>query len=200
MHLNDITFCVGPAGTGKTHLSVYYALKELASKENHIDGIVLTRPMVPVDNEELGFFPGGVGEKVDPYMWAYWQVIEKIVGKERMQILLDAEVIQVIPTALIRGMTLENKIILYDEAQNSTRGVMKSFLTRIGDNSQMIIMGDLRQSDRNGSSGLKDAISRLEELTEIGIFEFTHDDIVRHKLISKILRKYEEPEHMVHLK
>lgn len=187
-----LTFCAGPAGTGKSFISLYYALKDLSNKATPTDGIVLCRPLVSIDNESIGYLPGNVDEKVDPHMLAYWQSIEKLIGKQRAQVLVDAEVIKVLPLAFFRGITLENKIVIYDEAQNSTPTAMKSFLTRLGENSKMIVMGDVNQSDLKKVSGLEDAIKRLIRLNEVGFSGFTKHDIVRHGLIEKILDKYEE--------
>ena len=191
MDTHTITFCAGPAGTVKSFISLFYALKHLASKETKIDGIVLCRPLIPIDNESIGYLPGEVKDKVDPYMLAYWQNIEKIVGSQIMEVLINADIIKVIPLAFFRGITLDNKVILYDEAQNSTPTAMKSFLTRLGDDSKMIITGDVNQSDRKKLSGLEDAIKRLIHLPEIGFSGFTRDDIVRHSLITRILENYE---------
>ena len=186
-----ITLCSGPAGTGKSYISVYYALKALAEKNNKIDGIILCRPLIPIDNESIGFLPGELDNKVDPYMMPYWQAIEKIVGPALLDGLIKSELVKVLPLAFFRGLTLENKIILYDEAQNSTPTAMKSFLTRIGDGSKMVILGDIDQTDRRASkNGLLDAIKKLENLQKISIFKFTHLDIVRHRLIGEILQRY----------
>ena len=191
MDKHTISFCAGPAGTGKSFISLYYALKQLASKDSKIDGIVLCRPLIPIDNESIGYLPGEVRDKVDPYMLAYWQNIEKIVGRQIMEVLVNADIIKVIPLAFFRGITLDNKVILYDEAQNSTPTAMKSFLTRLGDDSKMVITGDVNQSDRKKQSGLEDAIKRLIHLPEIGFSGFTREDIVRHSLITRILENYE---------
>ena len=125
-------------------------------------------------------------------MMAYWQNIEKVLGKERTRVLIEADIIKVIPLAFFRGITLDNKIVLYDEAQNSTPTAMKSFLTRLGENSQMIIMGDVNQSDLKKKSGLEDAIKRLIYLPEVGFSGFSKHDIIRHGLIEKILDKYDK--------
>ena len=188
---STISFCTGPAGTGKSYISLYYALKALGNKKKSYDGIILCRPFISIDNESIGYLPGTLEEKADPYMMAYWHIIEKLVGPNILRQLVDGSVIKVIPLAFFRGLTLDNKIVLYDEAQNSTSTAMKSFLTRIGDNTKMIVMGDINQADRKGISGLADAISRLETLDETGHLEFTDDDIVRHTIIGKILAKYE---------
>lgn len=124
-------------------------------------------------------------------MMAYWQIIEKLVGKAVFQRLIEGEVIKVIPVAFFRGITLDNKVVLYDEAQNSTSSAMKSFLTRLGFNSKMIIMGDIKQTDRKGVTGLQDASERLQDLPGIGSFKFSKKDIVRHSLINQILDRYE---------
>lgn len=190
-----ITFCTGPAGTGKSFISIYHALRELADKKNSIDGIILCRPLITVDNEGIGFLPGTLEDKVDPYMMAYWQIIEKLVGKAVLHNLVEGGVIKVIPVAFFRGLSIENKVILYDEAQNSTSSAMKSFLTRIGQNSKMVIMGDIKQTDRKGVTGLQDAMERLQGLSRVGSFEFDNSDIVRHDLINHILERYEiDPE------
>ena len=193
MDKRSITLCTGPAGTGKSFISIFYALQALADKKNNYDGIILCRPLIPIDNESIGYLPGELENKVDPYMMPYWQAIEKLVGKQIMNILIESEVIKVIPLAFFRGLTLESKIVLYDEAQNSTSTAMKSFLTRIGDGSKMVVMGDIDQTDRKkGRNGLEDAIDRLYEVYNIGITRFTYNDIVRHELIGTILSKYEE--------
>ena len=189
---NTISFCTGPAGTGKSYISLYYALKALGDKKKSYDGIILCRPFISIDNESIGYLPGSLEEKADPYMMAYWHIIEKLIGPSVLRQLVDGGVIKVIPLAFFRGLTLDSKIVLYDEAQNSTATAMKSFLTRIGANTKMIIMGDINQADRKGISGLADAISRLETLDETGHLEFTDDDIVRHTIIGKILAKYED--------
>ena len=153
MENHDITFCFGPAGTGKTYLSMFYALKLLADKTNNIEGLILCRPLISIDNESIGYLPGELEDKVDPYMMSYWQTIEKIIGLPALELLLASKVIKVIPLAFFRGLTLDNRIIIYDEAQNSTTTAMKSFLTRIGEKSKMVVMGDINQTDRkNGSS------------------------------------------------
>lgn len=192
MEKEVITFCTGPAGTGKTYISVYFALKQLADKESPIDGIILCRPLIPIDNQGIGYLPGSVDEKVDPYMLPYWQTIEKLIGKQHAKTLIDSDTIKVIPLAFFRGLSIDNKIILFDEAQNSTATAMKSVLTRIGDSSKMIVMGDMGQTDRKGVTGLEDAIGRLRRMKDIGITEFRKKDIVRHSLITRILTKYEK--------
>ncbi len=192
-----ITFCTGPAGTGKTFITLYYALSTLADKNSGIDNIVICRPLVPVDDEEIGFLKGNLNEKIGPYMLPFFQNLEKIIGKDRASVLLQTEIIKAIPLTFFRGLTFDNAVIIYDEAQNSSIACMKSFLTRIGHRSKMAVLGDIRQSDREHNNGLADATVRLSSLEEVGLVEFTREDIVRNGIISKILEKYEGGSHRV---
>ena len=143
----DITFCIGPAGVGKTYLSVHRALRELGDKESRIDGIVIVKPLVEAAGEKLGFLPGDVEEKTAPFMMSFYYNMEQIIGKQRLQVLKDTGTIQVMPMAYMRGVTLSNKFIILDEAQNATPEQIKMFVTRIGERSKYIITGDLEQSD-----------------------------------------------------
>jgi phosphate starvation-inducible PhoH-like protein len=187
----DITFCTGPAGCGKTYLSVHYALKALADKETPYDGIVIVKPLVEADGEKLGFLPGDVEEKTEPFMMSFYYNMEQLIGKQVLGILRQEEIVKVIPMAYMRGLTLSNKIVILDETQNATPAQIKMFLTRLGEHSKFIIAGDLEQTDKRGVNGLDDSIRRFAGIRGIGLSMFTAKDIVRHKLISKLLARYE---------
>ena len=192
INTHDITLCTGPAGTGNTYSSITYALEQLGTNPE-IDGIILCRPMMPLNNQQIGFLPGDLSQKVEPYMMSYWNIIEEIIGRASARALKEAEVIQVIPEAFFRGLTYKNKIVLYDEAQNTTPEAMLAFLTRLGERSKFVVMGDVKQSDRKrGEIGLTDAIHRIGDLSEVGTINFEIKDVVRHGLIKKILERYED--------
>ena len=156
---NDITFCAGPAGCGKTFLSVYYALQMLAQKK--YESIILTKPLVEAGGEKLGFLPGDVDEKTEPFMMSFYYNMEQIIGKQRLDVLRDSGVIKVIPLAYMRGLTLTNTCVILDEAQNTLPIQIKTFLTRIGQGSKFIVNGDLLQTDIHHENGLEDSIKRL---------------------------------------
>ena len=187
----DITFCTGPAGCGKTYLSVHYALKVLADKETPYDGIIIVKPLVEADGEKLGFLPGDVEEKTEPFMMSFYYNMEQLIGKQILGVLRHEEIIKVIPMAYMRGLTLSNKIVILDETQNATPAQIKMFLTRLGLNSKYIIAGDLEQTDKRGVNGLEDSIRRFAGIRGVGLSLFTAKDIVRHKLISKLLARYD---------
>ena len=187
----DITFCIGPAGCGKTYLSVHRALRELGDKDNHIDGIVIVKPLVEAAGEKIGFLPGDVEEKTAPFMMSFYYNMEQIIGKQRMEILKENGIIQVIPMAYMRGITLSNKFVILDEAQNATPEQIKMFVTRIGQYSKYIITGDLEQSDiANHKSGLEDAIKRFAGVHGVGLASFKEKDVVRHSLVKRLLKRY----------
>jgi len=189
----DITFCIGPAGCGKTYLSVYHALKMLISKDNSINGIIIVKPLVEADGEKIGFLPGDVDEKTAPFMMSFYYNMEQIIGKNRLEVLKHDGIIQVIPLAFMRGLTLSDKIVILDEAQNATPEQIKMFVTRIGDRSKYIITGDLEQSDlKKRTSGLEDAIKRFAGVKGIGLASFKEKDIVRHPLVKKLLKRYRD--------
>ncbi len=190
---NPLTFGVGPAGTGKTYLAVAFAVKEL--KRGEVKKIVLTRPVVEA-GESLGFLPGDLKEKVDPYLIPLYDALYEMLGLEQTQTLLDKGVIEIAPLAYMRGRTLENAFIILDEAQNTTTSQMKMFLTRLGFGSKMIVTGDPTQTDlkNNVKSGLNQAISLLKELNEVEIIEFERIDVIRHPLVQHILERYEKNE------
>ena len=187
----DITFCIGPAGCGKTYLSVHRALRELGDKNNSIDGIVIVKPLVEAAGEKIGFLPGDVEEKTAPFMMSFYYNMEQIIGKQRLQVLKDSNTIQVIPLAFMRGITLANKFVILDEAQNATPEQIKMFVTRIGENSKYIITGDLEQSDiQKHKSGLEDAIKRFAGIHGVGLAQFKEKDVVRHSLVKRLLKRY----------
>ena len=187
----DITFGIGPAGCGKTYLSVHRALRELGDKDNHIDGIVIVKPLVEAAGEKIGYLPGDVEEKTAPFIMSFYYNMEQIIGKQRLQILKDSNTIQVIPLAFMRGITLANKFVILDEAQNATPEQIKMFVTRIGEHSKYIITGDLAQSDiKKHQSGLEDAIKRLAGVHGVGLASFKEKDVVRHSLVRRLLKRY----------
>lgn len=186
----DIIFGVGPAGTGKTYLAVMYAVSLL--KEGSVKKIILTRPAVEA-GESLGYLPGDLKEKIAPYLRPLYDALYDALGYEVATELIEKEVIEIAPLAYMRGRTLEGACILLDEAQNTTTKQMKMFLTRLGFKSKMIITGDISQIDlpKGVKSGLTEAISILKGINEIGITEFSKDDVIRHLLVAKILARYE---------
>ena len=191
---NTITFCIGPAGCGKTYVATYWALQNLADKNSIYDGIVVTKPMVEVDGERIGYLPGDIDEKTEPFMQSVYYNMEQIIGKNRLEVLRKAGIIKVIPLAYMRGLTLQNKIVMLDEAQNSTQSQIKTFLTRIGMGSKYIVSGDLMQSDLKGRNlnGLEDSIKRFTGLYGCGFTRFTMSDVVRHPIVAELLHRYSD--------
>lgn len=192
---NQITICVGPAGTGKSYMSMKAAVDLLADPNNTYDKLVIVKPAVEAE-EKLGALPGTVNEKMDPYIYPSFYLLNKIIGKNIREKLMDMEVIEVMALAYMRGLNIDNTILVLEEAQNTTPNQMKLLLTRIGFNSKFFISGDVEQSDKfknKTHSGLWDAIEKFRNDNDISVFEFTDEkDIVRNKLIGKILKKYEE--------
>ena len=188
---SDVTFCAGPAGCGKTYVAVYYALQKLAAKDNSIDGIIITKPLVEVGGEKLGHLPGDVDEKTAPFMQSFYYNMEQIIGKRRMEVLCNSGVIKVIPLAYMRGITLTDKIVILDESQNAQPGQLKTFLTRIGHGSKFVVTGDLMQSDIKTQNGLDDAVRRLSGVNGLGLCQFELKDVVRHQIVSEIIDRYE---------
>jgi phosphate starvation-inducible PhoH-like protein len=189
----DITFGIGPAGCGKTYLSVHRALRELGNKQSKIDGIVIVKPLVEAAGEKIGYLPGDVEEKTAPFMMSFYYNMEQIIGKQRLQVLKESNTIQVIPLAFMRGITLANKFVILDEAQNATPEQIKMFVTRIGENSKYIITGDLEQSDiQKHKSGLEDAIKRFAGIHGVGLAQFKEKDVVRHSLVRRLLKRYKD--------
>ena len=187
----DITFCIGPAGVGKTYLSVHRALRELGDKKSHIDGIVIVKPLIEAAGEKIGYLPGDIEEKTAPWMMSFYYNMELIIGKQRLTILKENNIIQVMPLAFMRGITLSNKFVILDEAQNATPEQIKMFVTRIGQYSKYIIAGDLEQSDiPNHKSGLEDAIKRFAGVHGVGLASFKEKDVVRHSMVKRLLKRY----------
>ena len=191
LNKNSIVFAVGPAGTGKTYLAVAYAVNEL--KKNHINKIIVTRPVVEA-GEKLGFLPGDLKEKVDPYLIPIYDAFNEFLSKETTEKLIEKGNIEIAPLAYMRGRTLDKAIIILDEAQNTTTNQMKMFITRLGFSSKMIITGDVSQIDlaSNVKSGLVEAISLLDGIDNLSINSFTRKDVMRHPLVSKIIERYEK--------
>ena len=187
---NDVTFSVGPAGCGKTFLATHYALKNLA--KGKYDKMVITKPLVEVDGERMGYLPGDIDEKTMPYMMSLYYNMEQIIGKQRLEVLKKAGAIQVIPLAYMRGLTLTDSIVVLDEAQNATPAQIKAFITRIGSGSKYIVCGDLMQSDIRKSNGLEDAIKRFTGIRRVGFSQFDLSDVVRHPIVAQLLERYQE--------
>lgn len=190
---NTIVFGIGPAGTGKTYLAMAMAIT--AFKNNEVNRIILTRPAIEA-GEHLGFLPGDLQQKVDPYLRPLYDALYDIMGVENFQKNMEKGCIEVAPLAYMRGRTLDNAFIILDEAQNTTPEQMKMFLTRIGFGSKAIITGDLTQIDLpiGKNSGLIDAIKILDNIDDIGICKFNNKDVVRHPLVQKIIGAYEKLE------
>lgn len=188
---NTLTFGIGPAGTGKTYLAVAMAAR--AYKKKEVDRIIITRPAIEA-GEKLGFLPGDLQDKVDPYLRPVFDALSDIFGYESMNRMREKGIIEVAPLAYMRGRTLDNSFIILDEAQNTTKDQMKMFLTRFGFDSKVVVNGDITQIDlpRGRMSGLSHAAQILRDLKDIAIVQFTRDDVVRHSLVKKILDRYEE--------
>lgn len=188
---NDLTFALGPAGTGKTYLAVALAVRALKNKE--VRKIILSRPAVEA-GEKLGFLPGDMKEKIDPYLQPLYDALEDMIPGAKLREYMDGDVIQIAPLAFMRGRTLNDAIIVLDEAQNTTTHQIKMFLTRLGMGSKMIITGDTTQIDlpRTTTSGLIQALKVLRGVKGIGKVEFEKKDIVRHQLVQRIVEAYEK--------
>lgn len=187
---NDMVFAVGPAGTGKTYLSIALAVKAL--KEKTIKKIILSRPAVEA-GEKLGFLPGDMKDKIDPYLQPLYDALEDMLPQAKLQEMMEKHVIQIAPLAFMRGRTLSDAVVILDEAQNTTCAQIRMFLTRMGWNTKMIITGDMTQIDlpREQKSGLKEALGILTGIEGIGVVELTRKDIVRHKLVTRIVNAFE---------
>ena len=187
---NDMVFAVGPAGTGKTYLSIALAVKAL--KDKTAKKIILSRPAVEA-GEKLGFLPGDMKEKIDPYLQPLYDALEDMLPQVKLQDMMEKHVIQIAPLAFMRGRTLSDAVVILDEAQNTTPAQIRMFLTRMGWNTKMIITGDMTQIDlpKSQKSGLVEALEILRGVEGIGIVELNRKDIVRHKLVTRIVNAYE---------
>jgi len=193
MYKNDMLFAVGPAGTGKTYTGVALAVKAL--KEKQVKKIILTRPAVEA-GEKLGFLPGDLKEKLDPYMQPLYDALRDMVPAEKLESFIEKGVIQIAPLAFMRGRTLDNAFVILDEAQNTTHAQMKMFLTRMGKNAKFMITGDPGQIDlpRHTLSGLKEALLILNNVEGVGIIHLDDKDVIRHKLVKKVISAYKSIE------
>ncbi len=189
----DMVFAIGPAGTGKTYTSVALAARALRDKE--VKRIILTRPAVEA-GESLGFLPGDLKEKLDPYLQPLYDALRDMIPHEKLEGFMEKKVIEVAPLAFMRGRTLDEAFVILDEAQNTTHSQMKMFLTRMGMNAKFIITGDPSQVDlpRNQHSGLKEAMRILKDVKEIGFVHLTEEDVVRHPVVRKIILAYNNEE------
>ena len=187
---HDLTFAIGPAGTGKTYLAMALAVVALKNKE--IERIVLTRPAVEA-GEKLGFLPGDLTQKVDPYLRPLYDALYDFMGVDSYQKLVERGVVEVAPLAYMRGRTLSDSFIILDEAQNTTSEQMKMFLTRLGFNSKVVVTGDITQTDLpyGKKSGLAEAVEVLKDIPAIGMVHLTHKDVVRHELVQQIVQAYD---------
>jgi phosphate starvation-inducible PhoH-like protein len=191
---NQITVASGPAGVGKSYIAMKAAVDLLMDPDNSYEKIIIVRPAVEAE-EKLGSLPGNLEEKLDPYIFPSYYLLNKIIGKDAREKLKEAEIIEVFALAYMRGMNIDNSILIFEEAQNSTPNQMKLLLTRIGFNSKFFISGDLEQTDRykdKKQSGLYDALQRFKNISDIGVYDFRNAKNVRNPLISKILAEYEE--------
>ena len=186
---NDMVFAIGPAGSGKTYISIALAVRALKNKE--IRKIILSRPAVEA-GEKLGFLPGDMKEKIDPYLQPLYDALQDMIPAQKLTEYMEQNVIQIAPLAFMRGRTLNDAVVILDEAQNTTSQQIKMFLTRMGQNTKMIITGDMTQIDlpRNVKSGLKEAREVLESVNGISFIEMNEKDIVRHKLVTRIVNAY----------
>ena len=189
----DMVFAIGPAGTGKTYTSVALAVKAL--KEKNVKRIILTRPAVEA-GESLGFLPGDLKEKLDPYLQPLYDALRDMIPHERLENFIEKRVIEVAPLAFMRGRTLDDAFVILDEAQNTTHSQMKMFLTRMGMNAKFIITGDSSQIDlpKNQQSGLQEAMKILRNVEEIGFIHLNESDVVRHPIVKKIILAYNQSE------
>lgn len=188
---NDMVFATGPAGSGKTYMSIALAVRSLKNKE--IRKIVLSRPAIEA-GEKLGFLPGDMRDKIDPYLQPLYDALEDMIPQQKLREMMEQNIVQIAPLAFMRGRTLSDAVVILDEAQNTTTAQIKMFLTRMGMNTKMIITGDCSQVDlpRGVRSGLSEALEILQGVKGIGFIEMTRKDIVRHKLVTRIVEAYDK--------
>jgi len=190
---SEITVCTGPAGVGKSYIAMKAAVELLMDNNNSYEKIIIVRPAVEAE-EKLGSLPGNLEEKLDPYIFPSYYLLNKIIGKEAREKLKDNDIIEVFALAYMRGMNIDNSILIFEESQNSTPSQMKLLLTRIGFNSKFFISGDIEQTDRykdKTQSGLYDAVNRFQDMDGVGTYSFETKDVIRNPLITKILKRYE---------
>ena len=194
---NDMLFAIGPAGSGKTYTAIALAVRALKNKE--IKKIILSRPAVEA-GEKLGFLPGDMKDKIDPYLQPLYDALQDMIPAAKLKEYMELNIIQIAPLAFMRGRTLNDAVVILDEAQNTTSEQMKMFLTRLGEGSHMVITGDATQIDlpEKQKSGLLTASRILKDVEDIAVCEFTNRDVVRHKLVQDIIRAYEKAEHKPH--
>jgi phosphate starvation-inducible PhoH-like protein len=191
---NQITICSGPAGTGKSHVSLKAAIDLLMDYNNTYEKLIIIRPAVESSDSKLGSLPGDVREKMDPYIYASFYLLQKLIGKDATTKLEENGVIEIMSLSFVRGISVDNSILIGEEFQNATPNETKTVLTRIGFNSKFFISGDIEQSDKfkqKEKSGLYDALVRLEEMKDVGIFKFKPEDIVRNPIITEIIKRYD---------
>ena len=189
--LKEITIAVGPAGTGKSHVSVAKSLELLANPDNSYQKIYIITPNVEIPGSELGFLKGSLEDKMFPYLFSTYYLIDKIIGKSNREKLVEMDIISIMPVGFLRGINFDNCVVFGEEMQNLSTLQFKTLITRIGYNCRYVLNGDLEQVDiKEKTNGLKDAISKFSDMDEIGIIKFEKEDIVRNPLISKILSKY----------
>jgi phosphate starvation-inducible PhoH-like protein len=191
---NEITICSGPAGTGKSYISMKAAIDLIVDPETPYEKIMIVRPAVESSSSTLGSLPGDLREKMGPYVYSSLSLLDKIIGKENVEKLEQFDIIEIMSLSFLRGFNADNMILILEESQNSTPSEMKMLLTRIGFNSKFFISGDIEQSDKfkkKELSGLYDAINRLSDVKNIGLFEFNIKDVVRNPIIIEILKRYE---------
>ena len=187
---NDLVFAVGPAGTGKTYTAVALAVRAFKNKE--VKRIILTRPAVEA-GENLGFLPGDLQEKLDPYMQPLYDALGDMIPMEKLAAMIESRVIQIAPLAFMRGRTLDKAFVILDEAQNATTNQMKMFLTRMGKNAKFVITGDMSQIDlpKNQRSGLVVALGLLNKIKGVSVIHLDNNDVIRHKLVKDIIKAFE---------
>lgn len=192
---SEVTICSGPAGTGKSYISLKAAIDLLVDPETPYEKIMIVRPAVESSSSTLGSLPGDLREKMGPYVYSSLSLLHKIIGKENAEKLEQIGILEIMSLSFLRGFNADNMILILEESQNSTPSEMKMLLTRIGFNAKFFISGDIEQSDKfkkKELSGLYDAIKRLSDVKNIGLFEFNNDDVVRNPIIKIILQRYED--------